>query len=677
MAEHTYWNLQRNEAGIATLTLDVPDAGANTLSTAVLEELETMLNELEQDLPKGLLLQSGKAGSFVAGADINEFPKLTDRAAAVALIQRGHAVFSRLAQLPCPTVALLKGATLGGGLELALCCRYRVMQESPDRSLGLPEVQLGLHPGLGGTVRVVNLIGVRAAMDLMLSGRSLSPAEALKRGLIDKVVPAAELREAAETLLQQQPAVKTPALLDRLLGIGILRPLLARVLRKQVAAKAKPDQYPAPYAIIDLWQRYGAKPATAYAAEAESFADLLATDTSKNLVRVFFLQDGLKHEPAADVPAAERVHVVGAGVMGGDIAAWCALRGCTVTLQDREEKYIQPALKRAEELFKKRLRAPALVAEAMGRLQSDVAGRGVANADVIVEAIFENLEAKQELLKHLEAEMRPEALLTSNTSSIPLEDIAAALQNPARLVGLHFFNPVAKMPLIEVIRHVTVAESAVTAAVGFARQLGKLPLICKSSPGFLVNRVLGPYLDEAMRLTIDGFSPEDIDKAARDFGMPMGPIELADSVGLDIGLHVAEGLAAITGREVPAKLQQMVADGLLGRKSGQGFYRYADGKTVRNKTTAAAKDPEVQARLIYSLLNESADCLHEGVAKSVDEVDAGVIFGTGFAPFRGGPLHYAQQLGLPVVAAELEHLRGTYGERFAASEGWNHTGLAK
>jgi 3-hydroxyacyl-CoA dehydrogenase/enoyl-CoA hydratase/3-hydroxybutyryl-CoA epimerase len=448
-------------------------------------------------------------------------------------------------------------------------------------------------------------------------------------------------------------------------------------LRQQVAAKAQPEHYPAPYAIINLWQRYGANPATAYAAEAESFADLLATNTSKNLVRVFFLQDGLKHEPVAEVPAAERVHVVGAGVMGGDIAAWCALRGCSVTLQDREEKYIQPALQRAEELFAKRLRAPALVAEAMGRLQSDVAGKGVANADVIVEAIFENLEAKQELLKKLEAEMRPDALLTSNTSSIPLEKIAAALQNPARLIGLHFFNPVAKMPLIEVIRHATVAESSIIGAVGFARQIGKLPLICKSSPGFLVNRVLGPYLDEAMRLTIDGFSPEDIDKAARDFGMPMGPIELADSVGLDIGLHVAEGLAEITGREVPRKLQEMVADGMLGRKSGQGFYRYADGKAVRSGTTAAAKDPELQTRLIYALLNESADCLHEGVASSADEVDAGVIFGTGFAPFRGGPLHYAQQLGLPVITAQLEHLRRTYGERFAVSEGWSHPSLRR
>jgi 3-hydroxyacyl-CoA dehydrogenase/enoyl-CoA hydratase/3-hydroxybutyryl-CoA epimerase len=574
-------------------------------------------------------------------------------------------------------VALLKGATLGGGLELALCCRYRVMQESPERSVGVPEVQLGLHPGLGGTVRLVRLIGVRAAMDLMLSGRSLSPVEALKRGLIDEVVPAAELRETAEKLARQQPATKSAPLPDRLLGLAILRPLLAKVLQKQVAVKAKPDQYPAPYAIIDLWQSHGANPATAYDAEAESFADLLATETSKNLVRVFFLQDGLKKEPVAEVAAAERVHVVGAGVMGGDIAAWCALRGCSVTLQDREEKYIQPALTRAAELFSKRLRSPELVAEAMSRLQSDVAGTGVANADVIVEAIFENLEAKQELLKKLEAEMRPEALLTSNTSSIPLEQIAEALQNPSRLVGLHFFNPVAKMPLIEVIRHTTVSETAVLSAVGFARQIGKLPLICKSSPGFLVNRVLGPYLDEAMRLVIDGFAPEDIDKSARNFGMPMGPIELADSVGLDIGLHVAEGLAAITGREVPTKLQEMVANGVLGRKSGEGFYRYADGKTVRSGTTAAANNPEVQARLVYALLNESAYCLHEGVANSADEVDAGVIFGTGFAPFRGGPLHYAQHLGLSTVVAELERLRLSYGERFAPSAGWSHSDLTQ
>ena len=671
MDTKNFWTLTTAPNGISTLMLNVPDSGANTLSASVVEELDQQLAALEKSLPAGLIIASGKADSFVAGADIKEFPKLTNRSAAIDLIQRGHRVFARLEALGCPTAAIIKGATLGGGLELALCCDYRIMHSSPDRSVGLPEVQLGLHPGLGGTVRLVRTAGVRVAMDLMLSGRSLSPSECLQRGLIDSIVTADEAQGKAEWLLQNRPRKRRAGLIDRLLNVKPLRPLLARVLRNQVIKKARPEHYPAPYAIIDLWQRCGADPISGFDAEAQSFADLLATETSKNLVRVFFLQDGLKHQPKVNVKASRRVHVVGAGVMGGDIAAWCALRGLDVTLQDREEKFILPAIERAKELFKKRLREPALVAEAVSRLRADVTGSGAADADAVVEAIYENLEAKQAVLSQLEQTMKPNALLSSNTSSIPLEEIASALQAPERLVGLHFFNPVAKMPLIEVIRFTGSDNSAAMHAVGFARQLGKLPLLCQSSPGFLVNRVLGPYLDEAMRLHNEGVMPEIIDRAARNFGMPMGPIELADSVGLDIGLHVAEGLAAITGREVPEALRTMVANNHLGRKTGQGFYRYENGKTQRQRHHPATVDPDVETRLVYALLNESATCLSEDVVSSPDEVDAGVIFGTGFAPFRGGPLTYAKQLGLNHVRAELKRLSSAYGDRFNASAGWS------
>lgn len=666
-----FWTLTTATNGISTLMLDVPDSGANTLSASVIEELEQQLAALEKNLPAGLIIASGKPDSFIAGADIKEFPKLTSRTAAIELIQRGHSVFARLEALRCPTAAIIKGATLGGGLELALCCDYRVMHSSPERSVGVPEVQLGLHPGLGGTVRLVRTTGVRVAMDLMLSGRSLSPSECLQRGLVDSIVSADDAHNKAIQLLESRQSKARAGLVDGLLNLRLLRPIMAGVLRKQVIKKARPDNYPAPYAIIDLWQRYGADPALGFNAEAESFANLLATETSKNLVRVFFLQDGLKHQPKVNVEAAKRVHVVGAGVMGGDIAAWCALRGLDVTLQDREEKFIAPALERAKELFRKRLREPALVAEAVSRLRADVAGSGAADADAVIEAIFENLEAKQALLSELEQKMKPGALLTSNTSSIPLEQIASALQFPGRLVGLHFFNPVAKMPLIEVIRFTGSDDASANHAVGFARQIGKLPLLCQSSPGFLVNRVLGPYLDEAMRLYNEGVTAETIDRAARNFGMPMGPIELADSVGLDIGLHVAEGLAEITGREVPEALRTMVANEQLGRKTGQGFYRYENGKTQRQPLPSAAIDPEVETRLVYALLNESANCLSEGVVSTADEVDAGVIFGTGFAPFRGGPLTYAKQLGVSHVVAELNRLSDAYGDRFEASAGWS------
>ena len=672
MSDTQYWSIESDTQNVCWLTLDVPDAGANTLSQGVLEELDSILSGLETELPSALIIASAKNSGFIAGADINEFPKMTDRATAIELINRGHGVLHRLAGLPCPKLAVLNGTTLGGGLELALCCDYRIIFSAPDRCVGLPEVQLGLHPGLGGTVRLLPLIGVRAAMDMLLTGRSLSAKECLSRGLVDKIINDKDWREVASNYVLSKPSRRSAGFIDKLLNTALLRPVLANVLRKQVAPKAHPEHYPAPYAIIDLWRKYGGNPKSGYQAEAESFADLLQTDTSKNLIRVFFLQDGLKHKPEVHLPDLNNAHVIGAGVMGGDIAAWFVLKGLHVTLQDRELKYIEPALARAEELFRKRLRADDLVADAMSRLRADVEGEGVSSADVIVEAIFENLEAKQALFKDLEQRAKPDVLLASNTSSIPLEQIAAALENPSRLVGLHFFNPVAKMPLIEVIRFAETDQQWVDKAVGVSRQIGKLPLICNSSPGFLVNRVLGPYLDEAMRLYVEGVTPQDIDAAAKSFGMPMGPVELSDSVGLDIALHVAEGLADITGREVPTKLREMVNAGQLGRKSGAGFYRYENGKTVREPVTAAARDPEIVERLSLSLLNESAACLHEQVVGSADEVDAGVIFGTGFAPFRGGPLHYGKSEGAKAVVQRLQKLEATYGPRFSASPGWQN-----
>jgi 3-hydroxyacyl-CoA dehydrogenase/enoyl-CoA hydratase/3-hydroxybutyryl-CoA epimerase len=666
------WKLERDADGIAWLTLDKPATSANVLSGSVLAELDGLLGTLEADLPRGVAIVSAKKSGFVAGADIKEFTGITDEASGYQLIHRGQQVLDRLAALRCPTVAALHGFALGGGLELALACRYRVAVGDERLSLGLPEVLLGIHPGFGGTVRTVRLVGVRTAMEMMLTGKPLRADKALRTGLVDRLVKADELRGAAREQLLRAPAPQRPPLGLRLLSSALLRPLVRGSLVAQVAKRAPRAHYPAPYAIIDLWARYGAHGREAFEAEARSIAHLFTTQTSRNLVRVFLLQDALKSAGGKIGAELRQVHVVGAGVMGGDIAAWAALRGFTVTLQDRALEYVQPALKRAHELFDKRLRDPAQKAAAQARLTADVAGAGVAAADVVIEAIFENLEAKQALYAQLEPQLKPQALFATNTSSIMLEPLAAKLTHPERLVGLHFFNPVAQMPLIEVVHAQFTDPAAVQLATGFARRLDKLPMACRSAPGFMVNRVLTPYLYEAMLAAQEGIPLEVIDATAVAFGMPVGPIELVDVVGLDVAAHVGEIIAAELHRPVTqiARLNELLAAKKFGRKSGEGFYRWVDGKAVKAAASAAAGPADLSDRLVLVLVNECVACLREGVVESADMADAAVLFGTGFAPFRGGPLTYARERGVAAVVARLNELAARHGERFLPDEGW-------
>ena len=666
------WKLERDSDGIAWLTIDKPGSSANVLSGSVLSELDGLLAALEKDLPRGVVVISAKKSGFVAGADIKEFTGITNAASGYELIRRGQQVLNRLAALPCPSVAAIHGFALGGGLELALACRYRVAVAGERLSLGLPEVLLGIHPGFGGTVRSVRVAGVRPAMELMLSGKPVRAEKALRLGLIDRLVPEAELRSAARERLLAAPAPRRAPWPERLLSSAPLRPLVRRSLTLKVARRAPREHYPAPYAIIDLWARFGAHGPQAFEAEARSIAHLFTTETSRNLVRVFLLQDRLKSAGGKSAADIRHVHVVGAGVMGGDIAAWSALRGFTVTLQDRAIEYVQPALQRAQELFDKRVRDPAKNAAARARLSADVAGAGVPGADVVIEAIFENLDAKQELYAQLEPRMKPGALLATNTSSLMLEPLAAKLARPERLVGLHFFNPVPQMPLIEIVHADRTDPAAVQAATGFARRIDKLPLPCRSAPGFMVNRVLTPYMHEAMLAAEEGVALTVIDAAAVSFGMPVGPIELADVVGLDVAAHVGEIIARGLGRPVSeaARLRELLAAKKLGRKSGAGFYVWQDGKAVKPAARAAAAPPDLIDRLILILVNECVACLRERVVEDPDLVDAAVLFGTGFAPFRGGPLTYARARGVPAVVARLSALAARYGERFQPDRGW-------
>jgi 3-hydroxyacyl-CoA dehydrogenase/enoyl-CoA hydratase/3-hydroxybutyryl-CoA epimerase len=664
-----HWRYETDNDRIAWLTLDKADATTNVLSKAVLEELHEVLGVMKAEAPRAVIVRSGKANGFVAGADIKEFTTLESPEQAVGLVRAGQSVLEELENLPCPSIALINGFALGGGLELALACHYRILTDDPKAVLGLPEVRLGIHPGFGGTVRSIRTVGVFAAMDMMLTGRNIRPKQARRMGLVDQVVPARHLERAARMMALKPPPPRKRPLKEKLLAAAPARAAIARVLEKQVAKKARRDHYPAPYAVIDLWKRCGDRAGEMYLEEAQSIARLMMTDTARNLVRVFLLQDRMKSLGGSEKTRFEHVHVVGAGVMGGDIAAWCALRGLNVTLQDREPKYIAPAIKRAHKLFQRKLREPRLVQAAMDRLMPDVEGTGVPRADVVIEAIFENVEAKQALYQSLEPRMKPEAVLATNTSSIKLEDLRDALKNPDRLIGLHFFNPVAMMPLVEVIHTRETPQAEIDRGIAFARRIDRLPLPCLSSPGFVVNRVLMPYMMEALLVAQQGVPMPVIDRAATRFGMPMGPVELADSVGLDVALHVSRILGEAYGIPVPAELEKLVEAGKLGRKTGEGFYVWKDGKPVKHD-----KGEEIPAgledRLLLPLVNEAIAVYRDGVVDDLDLLDAGVIFGTGFAPFRGGPIHYARTRGIEHVVTTLHDLATVHGERFEADEGW-------
>ena len=669
MTQH--WKYETDESGIAWLCLDKVDAKANVLSSDVIRELDELLTTIESEAPQGLVMYSGKPGSFIMGADINEFGDFGSAEEVARLGKLGQSVFLRIKDLACPTVVAINGVCLGGGLEISMMFDYRIGPRGDSRIFGLPEVKLGLHPGFGGTVRAVQICGVRTGMQLMLTGNPINPGKALKVGLIDGIAGEDEWRDVARKLVASKPPIAKAPLVDRLMSISLFRPLVRNMLIKQVSGKAKKDHYPSPYAMIDLWAKHGASSKTGYDAEAESFGRMMCTDTARNLIRVFFLQGKLKKQGNPTNVKIKHVHVVGAGVMGGDIAAWCALRGHTVTLQDREQKYIDPAIERAQKLFGKKVRDEAKRAATTERLRSDVDGSGVEDADLIIEAIYENLEAKQALYETLQAKMKPGALLSTNTSSIRLEELRTVLNEPTRFIGLHFFNPVAMLPLVEVIRCEDTDQDAMDIGFAFTKGIGKLPLECSSSPGFVVNRILAPYMGEAMELAQEGVPLAAIDKAAEDFGMPMGPVELADSVGLDVALHVSKVLGAAMNRPVPDALAQMVDDGRFGRKSGQGYYQWEDGKAIKPSATGGSVPEDIQDRLILPMVNEAAACLSEGVVTNADLLDAGVIFGTGFAPFRGGPLNYARERGVEAVLAALNSLAEQHGERFVPSSGWS------
>lgn len=676
--QYEHWHLEIDAQNIAWLTIDRKDTSANSLNEPVMKEFDQVLNVLGQNKDlKAVILRSKKKSGFIAGADIQQFDKFSGVENAISLMREGQRLFDKLEALPMPTIALIHGFCLGGGLELALACTYRIAEDSPKTRIGLPEVKLGIHPGWGGTVRLPRLIGSLKAMDLILSGRMLKAKAAKRMGVIDACVPARLLNQAAVAFALKPPKKKPLSFFTKAQSSSAMRPLLANVFNKQLKKKISEKHYPAPFKAVENWKKYPVSQDKAYVKEAESAGALILTDTAKSLVKVFFLQEKLKSLSKGVSFHAKHVHVVGAGVMGGDIAAWCAVKGMRVTLQDQSPQLIGGAIKRAYQSAQKVLKEKHLVQAVMDRLIPDVTGQGVKQADVIIEAITENLEAKQGLFKALEEDAKPDAILATNTSTIPLEEISTVLNKPGRLVGIHFFNPVAKMPLVEVVQGKNTTQRVLEHAFAFVKTIGKLPLPVKSAPGFLVNRILFPYMLEAVALLEEGISGPVIDKAATDFGMPMGPIELADTVGLDVCLNALEKMAGFLEVQVPEKLKEFVKKGELGRKTGKGFYQYKKGKCQKPKTPKSQSIPiDITERLVFRLLNEAVATLREGIVEDGDLLDAGCIFGFGFAPFRGGPMNYIRTQGCEKMLKQLEELESRYGNRFTADEGWQGGAVA-
>jgi 3-hydroxyacyl-CoA dehydrogenase/enoyl-CoA hydratase/3-hydroxybutyryl-CoA epimerase len=638
------WRLSVDYEGIAWALMDREGEKVNSLGRRFTEELAEIVQWAEEagrsGEIKGLVLMSAKPTGFLVGADIREFERFDTGERVKEVVKPTLELLDRIENMPVPVVAAIHGYCLGGGLELALACHWRIADREEDTRLGFPEVKLGIFPGLNGAIRSIRVAGPLDAMTAMLTGRMLRPGAARGIGLIDQLVPTHHnLRWAARKAVLQKRRSKGAPWWKQLMLKQPVRSLLARQMRAKTAAKVREEHYPAPFRLIDLFEKYGDDPAAMRAAETEVFAPLMASEASRNLRRVFTLSEMLKDEAPKDGFQPRRVHVIGAGTMGADIAAWCVVCGMQASLQDLDEGQIKKALARAKGLFAKQLRGKPAIDAAVARLIPDPDGRHIKHADVVIEAIVEKLDIKQKLFQELESKLKPGAVLATNTSSLSLEDIARPLKDPGRLVGLHFFNPVALLPLVEVVRGEASREEEVRKACAFVTDIKKLPLIVKSCPGFLVNRVLAPYMAAAVRAYEEGEPRDKIDQGALKFGMPMGPLELMDMVGLDIAAKVGEELGPAEQRET--QLTRLVKQGKLGKKTGEGFYLWEKGKPKRGDVTFDGKELErLGQKLIEPLLDECERALAEGIVANADHVDAGVIFGTGFAPFRGGPLHY-------------------------------------
>lgn len=692
----TSWRLKEEE-GIHILELDEPGTDVNVLTTANLTELKGLLRDLSTRTDvKALLIVSAKPRIFVAGADIKEIQGISNEREAYEKAEQGKEVFQLLENLKYPTITVINGACLGGGLELALSTRFRVASIADQVKIGLPEVNLGILPGFGGSIRLPRLVGLVKGLPLILAGKIMSAQDALRNGVIDRLFPDASLRQDAIRFAYEMISIGASSLRSKkkkkpdtwfLEDTKIGRSIVFKTARKDVYKKTK-GFYPAPLEIISLIEKtYGADSAQSFQEESKAFQKLGATLISKNLIKLFFLTEKYKKLAwtPAKIPAwnVRKCGVVGAGVMGGGIAQRVSAKDIPVRVKDINEKALSGALKEAKSIYdgalkRRRIKKHELEYK-MGLISVGLTLQGFKNCDIVIEAVVEDIGIKKKVFAELSEVVSESAILASNTSSLPVTQMAAVCKKPERVIGLHFFNPVHLMPLVEVIRAEQTSDETVEKTIQFSRQLGKTVIVVKDAPGFLVNRLLLPYLNEAAYLLEEGVSPETIDRIASEFGMPMGPVELVDQVGIDVGYKVGHVLQEAFGArmKVASILEEVKAGGLLGRKSKKGFYLYNDKghragvnpevKIGKHKKGAVA-DEDVRKRLVYVMINEAARCLDEKVVDSAATVDIGMIMGTGFPAFRGGLLHYADLMGLDQIVKDLERFHDKVSaDRFAVS----------
>ncbi|MGE5174556.1 MAG: 3-hydroxyacyl-CoA dehydrogenase NAD-binding domain-containing protein [Betaproteobacteria bacterium] len=688
MSAFTY---EVNKDSIAIVTFDLPHEKVNKLTVAVMEELDRLLDELagKKEI-RALVFRSGKEGNFIVGADIAEIRNVTEAADGESFARRGQAVFARLEALPFPTVAAIHGPCMGGGLELALACDYRIMSNDQKTALAFPEVKLGIIPGFGGTQRLPRLVGLTDALDMILSGKSVYAKKAKKIGLSDEVTYKEILTDRAVVMAKNaigksRPKgirTKQPFVLTFGLNNPLTRLLMYRIAERNVLKETR-GNYPAPLAALDS-VRYGLRHSReeGYAHEAKLLGSLVPTEVSKNLISVFYLNEALKKDPQPSPMKIVHAGVLGAGVMGGGIAQLFAEKGIVVRMKDINTKAVAAGLKEAWQIFGKRRKKGILTAiqsrDSFDRITGTTDYSGFGRADVVVEAVVENMDIKKSVLRDLETVAKDSVIYASNTSSLSITEMAAVSKHPERVIGMHFFNPVEKMPLVEVVKGEKTSPETVSAVATLSRRLGKLPVVVNDGPGFLVNRILMPYLGEAVVLLEQGGTVAGIDQTLLRFGMPMGAFILLDEIGIDIAHKVSDILYQGLGERVKASplLEAFYKNGYYGKKNGKGFYLYRGGKRggpdasiygkifTGSRTGTRLSPEEILDRPVLLMIKEAALCLEEKIIERPDLLDAALIFGIGFPPFRGGLLRYADKLGAKNIVEKLESFAKKYGERF-------------